>query len=293
MHIRHADQKTALARAGQYQNWRLWFYSAWTHKLILRGQQHSSGRVGSACLVFDSPTRARVPQILERVHFDVRAHRSCWAPDGTGTATDGEACVISLTTPEREYEIACASVRSYELADGLAVPGAVESEHAPSRSRGLGVPTASSKADSEPTPRNVPPRKSIEEQLWELDGSSLQWWLLNPGLEHLCLVARAPSGFLREIHCLGTGYFDLPVEAREVRIRRPTADQLADISARLPPKRAQWMRADQVFVLGSQKHGGVIYAPIVWTRPVSALDWNDLRRMSGPLWPGGPAMADL
>ena len=141
----------------------------------------------------------------------------------------------------------------------------------------------------------IPPGRIVDARahLHELDGATLRWWVLGVSLGEFRLVASGFPEGVADVRLLDTWYIDCPVTMHSVRLRVATAEEVEVLRLRLPlgfP--CSPLPGDQL-IIDCEEGAGVIWAQVMEARWVREPDAGLLEERSGPLWPGGPPLADL
>jgi hypothetical protein len=141
----------------------------------------------------------------------------------------------------------------------------------------------------------TPPGRIIDgsSDLTALNGATLRWWCLVVSLGEFRLLATGLPHGVAEIGLWGTSYMDCPVTMHGVRLRVATNQETEDLRRRLPSELSASLRQEDHLVVECDEGRGCIWAEALVVRWLDQPDAGRFRELSGPLWPGGPPLAEL
>jgi hypothetical protein len=129
--------------------------------------------------------------------------------------------------------------------------------------------------------------------LHEIDGATLEWWYLKVSHGEFRLLATGLSRGLSEILLAATEYVDCPTKMYNVRLRAASAGETETLRGRLPAQLASQLQQEDLLMIHCDEGTFCIWAGAIVIRWLQEPDREIFAAASGPLWTGGPLLADL
>lgn len=134
----------------------------------------------------------------------------------------------------------------------------------------------------------------VQEQFSLLKGATLRLWGLVS--THGTVILRV-TDIEHETGYVGFSrgeYLNLPAEMRHVQLRLAIQEETNSLHARLPPQRARYLQNNDHLIIMHDEGKAEVWARGIGLKykilssPQSFINW-----VSGPIWPGGPALEEL